>query len=150
MAHSLSNIVLHVVFSTKHRERTITDSIRFRLHAYMAEVGRDMGCTIHRIGGVPDHVHLAITLPRTLTVAEFIKKAKTTSSAWIKDQGREHLGFAWQTGYGVFSLSQSHLPALIGYIDGQEDHHRTITFQDEYRLLLAKNGISVEETYLWD
>jgi REP element-mobilizing transposase RayT len=150
MAHSLANVILHIVFSTKLRERTIRDAVRDRLHAYMAEVGRDMGCQVCRVGGTSDHVHLAIGLSRTCAIADVVKKIKHTSSTWMKEQGREFYDFSWQTGYGVFSISISHLEKLIAYIENQEEHHKTLTFQEEYRGLLRKNGISVEETYLWD
>ncbi len=150
MAHSLANVILHPVFSTKKRERTITDVIRRRLHAYMAEIGRDMDCQVYRVGGIADHVHLAVGFSRTLAIADFVKKIKHTSSSWMKEQGREYCEFSWQAGYGVFSISISHLEKLVAYIENQEEHHRTFSFQDEYRLLLRKNGIFVEETYLWD
>ncbi len=150
MAHSLAKIILHVIFSTKNRERTITSSIRFKLYEYMAEVGRDMGCDVYRIGGVEDHVHLAISLSRTITISDFIKKIKTTSSVWIKEQGQEHHGFSWQIGLGVFSISFPHREALISYIDKQEEHHRGYSFQEEYREILKKNGIEIDEKYLWD
>jgi REP element-mobilizing transposase RayT len=150
MAHSLANVILHIVFSTKLRERKIGDAIRVRLHAYMAELGRDMGCQVYRVGGTADHVHLAVGLSRTCSIADFVKKIKHTSSSWIKEQGREFYDFSWQAGYGVFSISISHLEKLVAYIENQEEHHKTLTFQEEYRGLLRKNGIIVEETYLWD
>jgi REP element-mobilizing transposase RayT len=150
MAHSLANVILHIVFSTKQRERSIGDAVRARLHAYMAELGRDMGCQVFRVGGTADHVHLAVGLSRTCSIADFVKKIKQTSSSWMKDQGRELYDFSWQAGYGVFSISISHLEKLIAYIENQEEHHKTLSFQDEYRSLLRKNGIIVDETYLWD
>jgi putative transposase len=150
MAHSLATVILHIVFSTKNRDRTISDDIRPRLHAYLAELGRGMDCQVFRVGGIADHVHVAVGLSRTLAISEFIKKFKHTSSSWMKQQGREYYDFSWQAGYGVFSVSISHLEKLVAYIDGQEEHHRNLSFQDEYRFLLQKNGIVVDETYLWD
>jgi REP element-mobilizing transposase RayT len=150
MAHSLANVILHIVFSTKLRERSISDAVRVRLHAYLAEVGRDMGCQVYRVGGTADHVHLAIGFSRTCAIADFVKKMKHTSSSWMKEQGREFYDFSWQAGYGVFSISVSHLEKLVAYIENQEEHHRTLSFQDEYRGLLRKNGIIVDERYLWD
>jgi putative transposase len=150
MAHSLANVILHIVFSTKKRERTIGDAVRVRLHAYMAELGRNMGCQVYRVGGTADHVHLAVGLSRTCAIADFVKKIKHTSSSWMKEQGRELNDFSWQAGYGVFSISISHLEKLVAYIENQEEHHKNLTFQDEYRGLLRKNGIIVDETYLWD
>ena len=81
---------------------------------------------------------------------DFIKKIKTTSSVWIKEQGQEHHGFSWQIGFGVFSISFTHREALISYIDEQEEHHRGYSFQEEYREILKKNGIEIDEKYLWD
>jgi REP element-mobilizing transposase RayT len=150
MAHSLSKIILHVVFSTKDRENSITDSLRPRVHAYLAQVVRSLGCEVHILGGVADHVHLAIDFPRAITVADFLKKIKGSSSKWIKEQGPEHQKFAWQVGYGAFSVSASHKAKLIQYIANQEEHHRKESFQDEFRKLIKKYGIVVDETYLWD
>ena len=150
MAHSLTKMILHLVFSTKGREKTITSVIRPRVHGYLAQVARDTGCEVHIVGGVADHVHLAVDFPRTITVADFVKKIKGTSSIWIKEQGREFADFAWQAGYGVFSVSPSHKQKLIDYIANQEEHHRELTFEDEYRQLLKKYDIKVDERYLWD
>jgi putative transposase len=150
MPQSLSRILLHLVFSTKNRERFLDAAIRPRMSAYLAEVGREMGCEVYRVGGVSDHVHLAIQLSRTITVADFTKKLKVTSSVWIKDQGAGYQGFSWQAGYGVFSLGASQLSALIAYIDGQEDHHRVKGFQEEYREFLLKYGVEYDERYVWD
>lgn len=104
MAQSLSRILLHLVYSTKNREPWLDEAIRPRIFAYLAETGRNMGCEVYRVGGTADHIHMAIQLTRTLTVADFVKKVKATSSAWIKSEGHHHAGFAWQVGYGVFSL----------------------------------------------
>jgi REP element-mobilizing transposase RayT len=150
MAQSLSKMILHVVFSTKGREKTITSSIRPRLHGYLAQVGRDMGCDVHIVGGVADHVHLAVDFPRTITVADFLKKIKGTSSIWMKEQGKEFSTFAWQAGYGVFSVSASHKKKLKEYIANQEEHHRELSFEDEYRQFLKRYEIEVDERYLWD
>lgn len=150
MPQSLSSIILHTVFSTKDRERWLDDSVRPGVFAYLAEVGREMGCEVYRVGGMPDHVHLAIRLSRTLTVADLVKKLKSTSSVWIKGHGNEHKRFSWQTGYGAFSLGASQLPDLIRYIEGQEEHHKKKTFKEEYREFLGKYGIDFDERYLWD
>lgn len=109
-----------------------------------------MGCEVHIVGGVADHVHLAVDFPRTITVADFLKKIKATSSKWMKEQGPEYRRFSWQVGYGAFSVSASHQAKLIQYIANQEKHHRKESFQDEFRKLIKKYGIEVDETYLWD
>ena len=150
MPQSLARLLVHMVFSTKNREPYITPGIRPDLHAYLASVGRDLGCEVFRVGGVADHVHLAVDLSRTITVAEFVKKVKQTSSVWIKEQPGAFQKFEWQAGYGAFSLGHSQLADLIRYIEGQEEHHRIKTFQEEYREFLARYHIQANERYVWD
>ena len=149
MSQSLARILIHIVFSTKNREAMISDSIRPGLFAYIATVGRDLGCEVFRAGGMPDHVHLAVSLGRTLSIAEFVKKVKQTSSMWMKETGHS-TRFEWQAGYGAFSIGESQLAALVRYIEGQAEHHLVRTFQEEYRAMLAKYGIAGDERYLWD
>ena len=149
MAHSLARAIFHIVFSTKNRERWLRDSIREKLFAYIAVVGRDMKCEVYRVGGMPDHVHVAIDLNRSISLAEFTKKIKQSSSLWLKQQHPDFHEFSWQEGYGAFSVSQTHLPQLIAYIETQEEHHKTTSFQEEYRKLLEKNGIVLDENHIW-
>lgn len=149
MSQSLARILIHVVFSTKNRDPMLSDSIRPRVFGYLATVGRDMGCEVFRVGGMPDHVHLAVALSRTISVAEFVKKVKQTSSSWMKEQGSSPR-FEWQAGYGAFSIGESQVEPLIHYIDHQEAHHRKKTFQDEFRAMMAKYGMKGDERYLWD
>ena len=108
------------------------------MHAYLAETCRNLDCECYRVGGVEDHVHLAIAMPRTITVAKLMELIKSNSSKWMKSKSKEYQNFAWQAGYGAFSLSFSHLQALCDYIDKQEEHHKTVSFQDEYLNLLKK------------
>jgi len=147
---SLANVIVHLVFSTKDRCACLGPSIRPALHAYLATVARHAGCECPRVGGVADHVHLAIRLSRTVAIATLVEELKTSSSKWLKTQSPELGGFAWQRGYGVFSAGPADLDALLAYIDNQEDHHRTKTFQDEYRVFLTKYGITYDERYVWD
>lgn len=150
MSQSLSRILLHLVFSTKNREPWLDSDLRPRVFAYLAEVGRDMDCTVHRVGGMADHIHMAMELPRTMTVADFVKKVKSASSIWIKEHGGHHSGFSWQAGYGVFSLGASQLQSLTEYIDRQEAHHRVKGFQEEYLEFLRKYGVACDERHLWE
>ena len=150
MPQSLSCLINHIVFSTKDREPWLTESIRERAFAYLAEIGRDCGCEVYRVGGMPDHVHLAIRMSRTLSVADLLQKLKSTSSGWIKREGPNHAGFAWQAGYGAFSVGPSQLSQLVAYIDRQEEHHRKKDFQDEYRQFLERYGVEFDERYVWD
>ena len=119
-------------------------------HAYLATVARNVDCECFRVGGVADHVHLAVRLSRTITMAKLIEELKTSSSKWLKTQSPALAAFAWQRGYGAFSVGPSDLNALLHYIDTQEEHHRTRTFQDEYRAFLNKYGIEYDERYVWD
>lgn len=120
------------------------------LHAYLATVFCNVDCECLRVGGVTDHVHLAVRLSRTITVAQLIEELKTSSSKWLKAQSPALASFAWQRGYGAFSVGPSDLDILLHYIDTQEEHHRTRTFQDEYRGFFKKYGIAYDERYVWD
>ena len=131
MPQSLSFILVHLVFSTKDRAPLLNATIRPNLHAYLATVARNADCECYRVGGMSDHVHLAIRLARTITAAQLVEELKTSSSKWLKTQAPALAGFAWQRGYGVFSVGPKDLEALRHYIDAQEEHHRTRTFQEE-------------------
>jgi REP element-mobilizing transposase RayT len=150
MPQSLSLLLVHFVFSTKDRFPYIDPSVRESLHSYLATVARNLGNECYRVGGVADHVHLIIRLSRTVAVASVVEELKTSSSKWLKTQSRELAKFAWQRGYGVFSVGPSNLPAVVAYIAKQEEHHRTQTFQEEYLAFLNKYGISFDDRYVWD
>lgn len=150
MPQSLSNILIHVVWSTKDRHPWLTPDIRYKTHAFLAGAVRNMGCEAYRVGGVADHVHLAVRLSRTLSVSRLVKEVKSASSTWIKAQDPAFAHFYWQLGYGAFSIANSKKDALLHYIDSQEHHHRTRTFQEEYRDLLQKYVIDFDERFLWD
>jgi putative transposase len=150
MPQSLSNILIHLIWSTKDRHPWLTPGIREKTHAFLAGAVRQMDCEAYRVGGVADHVHLAARLSRTLSVADLVKEVKTASSKWLKEQDAAFAGFYWQQGYGAFSVGMSQKETLLHYIDTQEEHHRTRTFQDEYRDFLQKYGIDYDERYVWD
>lgn len=153
MPQSLNKVILHMVFSTKDRRPLIDVGIRPRLHAYLAEVLRGIEppqSQAFRVGGVADHVHIAATLPRTISIAKLFETVKKESSVWIKKQGAQYRDFYWQNGYGNFSVGPSQLDQLIGYIENQEEHHKTVSFQDEFRKLLGKYRIKFDERYVWD
>jgi len=147
---SLSFVLVHLVFSTKDRAPGFDVDVRAQLHAYLATVARNLDCGCYRVGGVADHVHLAIRLSRTLTMASLVGELKTSSSKWLKTLSPSLSTFAWQRGYGAFSVGPLDLDALRGYIDGQEKHHQTRTFQDEFRALLSKYAMDFDERYMWD
>jgi REP element-mobilizing transposase RayT len=120
------------------------------MHAYLATVCRDLGAELVRVGGVADHVHIVTTLPRTVSQAHLIEEIKKASSKWIKTLDARYRGFFWQRGYGAFSVSPSQLDTLVQYVEAQQEHHRTRTFQEEYRELLRRHGVDFDEQYVWD
>jgi len=150
MPQSHACILIHLIFSTKNRTPWIDKTQWGNTHAFLAGVARQCECEAYRVGGVEDHVHLAIRLGRTLAVADLVQELKTVSSKWMKTQKDIPSEFAWQKGYGAFSLGISQKDSLIRYIDGQEEHHRKQTFQDEYRTFMRKYGIEFDERYVWD
>ena len=150
MPQSLSLVIIHLIFSTKDRQPWLDDSTRPKLHAYLATVARDADCECYRAGGVADHVHLAIRLSRTVTIADLVEQLKVGSSKWVKTQSPALAAFAWQRGYACFSIGPTDLPALETYIDGQWEHHRRKTFQEEFRMFLKKYGVKYDEAYVWD
>ncbi|MCP4399466.1 MAG: transposase [bacterium] len=148
MSQSLSCLIVHLIFSTKDRYPFLDAVMAPCVHAYMATVLRDMKSQAYRAGGTSDHIHIAATLPRTVCQSDLVKKVKITSSQWIKGQGVS--SFAWQHGYGIFSVSKSDLDTVLQYIDDQEEHHRTKTFQEEFRAFLDKYQVEYDERYVWD
>lgn len=150
MPQSLSKILLHVVFGTKSRADLIPGSVEAGLHAYLAGACRGQGAEAFRVGGTANHVHIACTLPRTVTVSGLVQQIKQSSSVWMKGPGRGRREFQWQGGYGAFSLGQSQLPSLLAYIDRQKEHHERTTFKEEVRELLARYGVDHDERYLWE
>ena len=150
MPQSLGLVIVHIVFSTKERHPWLAAEARPRIHAYLATVARNSGCECYRAGGVADHIHLAIRLSRTITIADFVEKVKITSSKWLKTLSPDLMLFSWQRGYGAFSVEPADLDSLLAYIDRQEAHHQTQSFQDEFRGYLSKYKIDYDETYVWD
>jgi putative transposase len=150
MPQSLSCILVHLIFSTKNRDPVLNPEIRAELHPYLAGVLHEDGCPAVQVGGVEDHVHLLLGLSRTRTVAQVVENVKTSSSKWIKTKGTAFADFYWQAGYGAFSVSQSNAGAVVQYIQNQEEHHRKVTFQEEYRRFLERYQIAYDENYVWD
>ena len=151
MPQSLAQIYLHIVFSTKHRAPFLQDkTIRDNLHAYLTGTCRNLDSPSLAIGGVEDHVHLLCRQSKIHSVADLVREFKRESSKWVKEQDPKLGAFYWQQGYGAFSISPSHVEALKDYIWNQEDHHRTESFQDEFRRLCRKYGLELDERYCWD
>ena len=137
----------HIVFSTKGRSRTIAEPWREELHAYIGGIIRDMGAVARSIGGTGDHVHVLAGLKATLTLADAVRQMKRGSSAWIHQHGVRQ--FAWQEGYGAFTVSPSQLNKVQHYITNQIAHHRKRTFEEEYLDLLRLSGVEFDEKHLW-
>lgn len=151
MSQSLVQMYAHIVFSTKDRKPFLNDErIRADMHAYLGGVCKTLDSHVLQIGGVADHVHILCMLGRTHSIPEMIKELKRVSSISVKDKYRDLDAFGWQHGYGMFSLSPSHLRAVRRYIVNQEGHHRTVTFEDEFRRLLTKYGADWDERNVWD
>jgi REP element-mobilizing transposase RayT len=150
MPQSLAFVLVHVIFSTKDRAQVLDSSVRPALYAYLATVARNAKCECHRVGGVADHVHLAVRLSRTTNIADLVENLKSSSSKWLKTQSPGLSKFGWQRGYGAFSVGPADLSSLSKYIDAQETHHRKQSFQDEFRAFLKKYGVECDERYLWD
>jgi putative transposase len=172
MPQSLSNVLVHIVFSTKERRAMlrgrelavemhkylggISNSldcppiIAEEMHKYLGGISNSLDCPPIIAGGTDDHVHLLARQARTIALADWIKELKRGSSIWIKTKGPALELFQWQAGYGAFSVSQSQSERVQRYIAGQEQHHARLSFQDEFRQLLRKHGIEFDERYVWD
>ena len=151
MPQSLSQLYTHIVFSTKHRVPHLQDRVlRERTHAYLAGTCINLDSPSIIVGGVEDHVHIFCRLAKTLCIAELVRELKRESSKWLKEQSADLASFYWQGGYGAFSISPGHVETLRAYIANQEEHHKTETFQEEFRRLLALYQIEYDEQYVWE
>ena len=151
MPQSLAAVYIHLVFSTKNRKPFLaTPVMQKKTFAQLAVISANLDCPALLVGGQPDHIHLLGRLGRTISQAEWAKEVKRVSSIWVGEQGAAYADFAWQAGYGTFSVSHSNLNAVKKYILDQDNHHKKITFQDEYRALLKKHQIEYDERYVWD
>ena len=150
MPNTYTSLHYHIVFSTKNRERWIMPDLEQRIWAYLGGIVKDHKMQPIKIGGIEDHVHLLLGTPATLAPSKIVQMIKGGSSAWIHDTFPNMTGFAWQDGYGAFTVSKSSVPDVVNYIQNQREHHRTKTFQEEYLAMLQKHDIDYKECYLWD
>ena len=148
MAHTYTNLLTHVIFSTKDREPLITSNLHDDLLAYIGGIVRELRGSLRAANSRPDHVHLLCSLPPTVAMADAVRVIKTNSSRWVHE-ARNYRGFDWQAGYGAFSVSTSLAPAVIEYTQTQEEHHRKVSFQEELIAFLRKNGIEYDDRYIW-
>jgi REP element-mobilizing transposase RayT len=149
MSHSFTSSLFHCTFSTKERHRSIAGDFRQDLWAYMGGIARTNAMRALAVGGIDDHAHLLLSIPPTIPLAKALQLIKSGSSKWIHDRYPRHRSFAWQEGYGAFSISISHVDATRVYILNQEKHHRTRTYEEEFVAFLRRHGIPYDEQSIW-
>ena len=151
MPQSLANVLIHLIYSTKNRIPWLkTVARRELMNAYLVGTLRNVDCPSLSVGCVDDHVHILCNLSRTISIANLVKEIKASSSGWIKTQDAGLADFHWQSGYGAFSVSQSQMEGVKAYIANQEEHHRRVSFQDEFRAFLRRHAIPFDDRYVWD
>ena len=150
MANTYSNLLYHVIFSTKGRLPLISASRKEDLYKYIGGIVRNERGTLVELGGMPDHVHLVLRCKTDTSIADIVRHIKGGSSKWLNERLGNADKFGWQTGYGVFSVSESQLSHVIGYIRNQESHHRKTTFQEEFLDFLKINNVEFDDQYLWN
>jgi len=150
MAHTYTDLLYHVVFSTKGRIPVVAEEIRSRLYAYIGGIVRQMAGDALQISGTTDHVHLLLHLPPTVAVANAVRDIKANSSGWVHGEWPTRRDFGWQTGYGAFTVSESRRGSVLEYIATQAEHHKAVSFKEEFRALLRRHKIAYDERYIWD
>jgi len=150
VAATFTNLLFHIIFSTKGRRPLVTSALRSELDRYIGGIVHNNGGVLLEAGGMPDHTHLVTMLRADTSIAEMVRLVKSNSSKWTNERCLINEPFAWQTGYGAFSVSASQLEGVRRYVRGQEEHHRKRTFQEEFREFLERHGIEFDERYLWD
>ena len=149
MGQTLTNVLVHVVFSTKNRDKLLAADVRPRLHAYIAAIVAGEGGRAFAVGGGLDHIHLLARLPAKMAVSDLMRQVKANSSRWLRETFPALRSFGWQSGYAAFSVSHSQLDAAFRYVETQEEHHRKHSFEDEFVSLLKRNELDYDERYLW-
>ena len=150
MPQSLAKIYLHIIFSTKNRQKLIKPEIEIELYKYIAGILRNLDCAAIKISGTSDHLHILNTLSRTISVSKMIGLLKKDSSKWLKLKGNDFKNFHWQNGYGVFSVSHLKVNSVKKYIENQQEHHKKKSFKEEYLEFLKEYTLEYDERYIWD
>jgi len=150
MANTYTSLHYHFTFSTKNRQPWIAAEIEQRVWAYLGGIAVKNKLKPIKIGGIEDHIHALLGAPATIAPAKIAQLLKGGSSGWIHEEFPELAEFAWQDGYGAFTVSKSAVPDVSAYVENQREHHRMRTYQEEYRALLDRHGIEYDERYLWD
>ncbi len=149
MPQSLSKVYVHITFSTKNRKKLIDDEIKSSLFEYLGGVCKGLECNPIQVGGYKNHIHVACLLSKKITQMKLMEEIKKRSSKWIKTKGRKYSNFYWQDGYGIFSVNPAEINVVVNYIKNQEDHHKRLSFQDEFRAFLKKYSVEYDERYVW-
>lgn len=149
MGQSLVKNYIHIVFSTKGRRPWIKAPVESELHAYLGGVCNKLQCTVIKVGGYVDHVHILCMLSPKIALMKLIEEIKSHSSKWIKSKGEAYENFYWQEGYGAFSVKPSEVERVINYIANQHEHHGKKTFEDEYLKILERYRVDFDERYVW-
>jgi putative transposase len=149
MPQSFASLHCHIVFSTKHRQPQITPELQPRLFEYIGGILRNNSSRLIAAGGMPDHVHLLVSLSRTMAVADAVRLIKSNSSGWLHDELALR-DFQWQTGYGAFAVSYSGIDQVKAYLANQEEHHRRMSFQEEFLELRRRHDLQWDERYVWE
>ncbi|MBZ5704591.1 MAG: transposase [Acidobacteriia bacterium] len=146
MGHSYASNFIHCVFSTKDRANLIPEQRSEQLYAYILGIAKNIGIGVLCIGGTANHLHILLALPANRTLSDAVRDLKANSSRWMSEAG---LRFAWQHGFGAFSVSPSQLPVVKNYIHGQAEHHKKRNFEEEFLALLRKSGVEFDPTYVF-
>ena len=149
MSQSLTKVYVHITFSTKNRQPFIDEKIDGILYEYLGGICRGLECNPIKVGGFSEHVHILCLLSKKITQIKLIEVLKKESSKWIKTKGAQYSNFYWQDGYGIFSVNPAEVEVVVNYIKRQKDHHKKITFMDEFRNFLIKYNVEYDERYLW-
>ena len=150
MPQSFGSLYFHLIYSTKNREPIITEDLEPRLYEYLGGILRNQEGKLVAAGGTKDHIHLLVSLSRQASIADTVRVLKSNSSGWIHKNFPDQQSFAWQAGYGAFSVSYSGLDAVQAYLANQKQHHTKQTFQEEYRAFLIRHELEYDERYVWD
>jgi REP element-mobilizing transposase RayT len=149
MSQSLSKLYVHIVFHTKYNQDLIKPQIENELYAYLGGILKENKCVPIAIDGIENHVHVLCIQSKNIALATLLEELKRNSSRWIKTKGAEYVDFAWQGGYGGFSVSQSKVDVVKRYIENQKEHHKTVSVKEEYLIFLQEYGVDYNEEYLW-
>ena len=150
MGHTFSNILNHIIFSTKARKNLLHKDLRPPLYSYICGIGKGEGCQVIKVGGIEDHVHVLVKLKPSLAPSDFARKIKASSSKWIHENHKNLKDFSWQSGFSCFSVSESSKNDVVKYINKQEEHHRRIPFRDELKMFLEKHEIKFDHEHFLD